>query len=228
MTLNDIAYKIFETYRAYIRNTDSIDIREIYHKVHTTRAKLIKQKIEKYPLVPLEESFNQSIGSQRLELVDSSVVTGISSGRKMLRTVNDIPLPIFNNEGEPLFAGLSGGDLLSPNIKILTFEKAKYAGNNRFNGNAVYAFYFQNKLYLTSKGIEFRETKYITGRGIFQEPMVAGLLTNANYDEKSEYPISINMMADLENIILNEDYKLNVVQTGDTKTDQTDNIINTK
>lgn len=228
MTLNDIAYKIFETYRAYIKNTDSIDIREIYHKIHTTRAKLIKQKIEKYPLIPLEESFNQSLGSQKLELVDSSVVTGIKSYRKMLRTVNDIPLPIFNNEGEPMLTRISGGDLLTSNIKVITYDKAKYAGSGRFNTNAIYAYYYNNKIYLVGKGIETRSTKFITGTGVFQEPMVAGLLNNSSYTETSEYPISINMLADLENIILNEDYKLNVAPITDNKVNQVDDVVNIK
>jgi hypothetical protein len=224
MTLNDIAYKILETYRAYIRNSESIDIRELYHKIHTTRAKLIKQKIEKYPLMPIEETFNQSIGSQKLELVDSSVVTGLLSGRKMLRTINNIPLPLFNNNGEPLFAGISGGDLLSPTIKMVTFEQSKYVGNGRFNKNTLYGFYYNNKIYLTSGGTDYRQLKYITGRGIFQDPMSAGLLTNSSYDEKSEYPISFNMAVDLENIILSEDYKLNVLQPVDQTSNQTDDI----
>lgn len=225
MTLDDIAYKILESYRAYIKASDYIDIREVYHRVHPTRARLIKQKIDKYPLVPLEETFNQNLGSQRLELVDSSVVPGLLSSRKMLRTVNDIPLPLFNNDGEPLFSRIGPADQLSLNYKIITYEKALYAGNGRFNANAVYAFYFNNKIYLYSKGDEFKQTKYITGRGIFQDPMVAGLLTNADYNETSEYPVSINMIADIENIILSEDYKLNVLQAGDTNSNQVDDTI---
>lgn len=225
MTLNDLSYKIIEDLRAQLKTTDSIDLREVHHKVHLTRAKLIKQKIEKYPMAPIEETLMQSIGSQKLELVDSSVVTGILSGRRMLRTINDIPAPIFNNLGEPMFAGLSGGDLLSPTIKMTTFEKSKFLGNNKFNASAIYAFYLDSKLYLTSKDTDFRVIKYITGRAVFQDPMAAGLLTDANYDETSDYPISYNMAIDLENIIAQEWFKLALQQIGDTTDNQTDDTI---
>ena len=144
----------------------------------------------------------------------------------MLRTINDVPLPIYNNEGIPLFTRVGPADRLSVQYKIINYNHSYYYGNNKFDKNAVYVFYFNNKLYLYSKSNDFKSTKYIDIVGVFQNPMESGVLNNVNYDETSEYPVSYNMVSDIENIIIQEWYKIAVSQAGDKESNQVDDTIN--
>jgi len=90
VTLNQIAHSVFESVRGKIVDDDNISIDQIKDMVHSTRARLLKQKFDKNLRV-IDDVFTQSLGSIETELVDSSIHSEIPSGKFMLKTTVDIP-----------------------------------------------------------------------------------------------------------------------------------------
>ena len=73
VTLNQIAYGIFETVRGKISDDDNIAIDHIKDMVHSIRAMLLKQKFDKNLRV-IDDTYTQSLGSLEVEQVDSSIL----------------------------------------------------------------------------------------------------------------------------------------------------------
>ncbi len=207
VTLNQIAYSILETVRGKISDDDNIDIDQVKDMVHSTRARLLKQKFDKNLRV-IDDVFTQSLGAVETELVDSSVHPTIHSDKYMLRTILEIPETIDRRNYEGTFTRIGPAERLSQRFNLVSYARAIASGNGRFNRNEVFAFLLDSRIYLKSNSIYHKPIQFIDLIGVFQNPTQVAMFVDENgdslYSDDGRYPISRAMRDDIENIIIKE------------------------
>jgi len=224
-TLNQIAYGIFEIIRGKISDDDDVSVDQIKDMVHSTRARLLKQKFDKNTRV-IDNVFTQSLEAIEIEIVDSSVDNIVTGGRYVYRTIKEIPQTIDRRNYEGTFTRIGPGDKLAAPYNLVSYDRALYSGNGRFNKDQIFCFIRDNKLYLISNsGAYHKATQYIDVVGVFQNPsQVAVFLDTAGdslYSDDGRYPISRTMIDDVQNIILKEKFGLQAAAPSDNINDGT-------
>jgi len=207
VTLNDIAYSIFEAIRGKIGDDDNISIDQIKSLIHSVRAMLLKQKFDKNLRV-IDDVFTQSLGVLETEQVDSSIVSDIPSGKFLLRTLLEIPETVDRRNYEGTFTRIGPADRLSSKFNLVSYDRAIASGNGRFNRDQVFVFLLDNRLYLISNSIYHKPIQFIDIIGVFQNPTQVAMFTDSNgdslYSDDGRYPISRAMRDALEGIIIKE------------------------
>ena len=224
-SLNAIIWELIELYRQNYKVTDSIDERLFLAWIQSTRAKLIKQRLDESMRLP-DEHWVQDLGHVEMEKVDSSVYSGITSEKYILRSVKSIPWTIHYKGDPGGFTRIGPADKLGINYRLVSYERALVSGNGKFNTDQVYAYLDGDKLCLISKSNIHKQLKYINVKGIFQNPIDAYEFKNGtnSYNWDYEYPISDALMNDLKNIIVKENFNFIMVPIDDKKPDSVDNV----
>ena len=231
-SLNSLVYELIELYRTNFKVTDSIDERLMATWIQYTRAKLIKQRLDEHMRIP-DEHWVQDLGSVEMEIIDSSVSSelntgAISSGKTILRSVEEIPSTIHFKGAPGGFTRIGPADLLSRGYNIVTYQRALDSGYSKFNRNDIYAFLHGKHVYIVNRNQTHKFIKYINITGIFQNPIEAYEFNsdNSTYDWDYEYPISEALVGDMKNIILQENFKLIMMPMDDKTPNSIDNITN--
>lgn len=205
VTLNQIAYGLLEEVRSHVSDDTDIDLRQIKDMIHSVRATLLKQKFDKNLRV-IDDVFTQPLGSLEIESVDSSLHSTITSGRYMFRTVREIPSTIERRNYEGTITRVGPADQLSPKYNLVSYDRALYSGNGRFNKDIIFAFLRDNKIYLISNsGAYHKAVQYIEVRGVFQNPEQAAKFADVDgssltFPDKA-YPISRNIRTSIEDML---------------------------
>lgn len=228
VTLNQIAYGIFEVIRGKLSDDDDISLDHIKDMIHSTRAKLLKQKFDKNLRV-IDDVFTQSLGALEIEAVDASAHSTIKAGRYMYRTVLEVPPTIDRRNYQGTFTRIGPADKLATNYNLVSYDRALYSGNGRFNKDNIFAFLRDNKIYLISNsGAYHKGVQFIDVEGVFQNPaQVATFLDSSGdslYADDRNYPISRSMREDIENIILKEKLGVEAQAPSDKLNDGDDSI----
>lgn len=230
INLNFIIYRIYENLRAQPALSDSIDIRELENWVINFRAKFLKQKIDKYPTAPLDESYLQDLGAVALEKVDSSNHSTLKTYLNMVRTTVDIPYAIETSAGLPLYTRIAPADKLEQRFKLVHVNALPFVGNGKFNKQEIFATQIGKRIYIYSKDPSFFEIKYINIRGAFGNPMEVfdfnetGLTLDAKYEK--EFPINMSMAEDIILTATQMLYKFTVTGIEDNISNQADDAVN--
>ncbi len=217
MTLNELAYRIIGLYRAKHKNTDNLSIRLIKSWINSTRALLLRQKLDKQ-ITGIDEALVQSIGPLTLEEIDSSIFESIESLRYMKRTTTDVPEPIMRRGSIPGFVRVGPADRLETKFRVVSHEAALFSGYGKFNSKDIYCFYLDNRIYFISKDWNyFKHLDYVDVRGVFHDPLVG---------DDDPYPITGSMIEQIENYIVQN--KLPLVMSGmaDEVANERDDIVN--
>jgi hypothetical protein len=227
VTLNQIAHSILESVRGKVSDDDNVSIDQIKDMVHSTRARLLKQKFDKNLRV-IDDVFTQSLGSIETEQVDSSVHPTIPSGKYMLKTTVDIPETIDRRNYEGTFTRVGPADRLSQKFNLVSYDRAIHSGNGRFNKNEVFAFLLDRRIYLISNSLYHKPIQYIDVIGVFQNPTQVALYKdnagNSLYSDDGNYPISRAMRDDIENLIIKERIAPQSQAPSDVVNDGTDTL----
>ena len=228
VTLNQIAYGLFEITRGKLSDDSDIDLDQIKDMIHSTRARLLKQKFDKNLRV-IDDVFTQSLGSLAIESVDSSANSSIPSGRYMFRTVKEIPPTIDRKNAEGTFTRIGPADKLGIKYNLVSYDRALYSGNGRFNKDQIFAFLRDNKIYLISNsGAYHKAVQYIDVEGVFENPSQVAIFLDSSGDSLTfadeKYPISRAMKEDIENIILKEKLGIQSQAPSDKVNDGDDNV----
>lgn len=214
ISINGIAYDVIEKYRANYKDTDALDIRQVYHWVNTARAFLIKQRLDKNIFEIYEEEI-QRIPS--LELEETAGSTGT------VQTTIAIPVTI-NRKGyhgtltkvsEPYITSVDNDYVFAGNpVQVVSPTRFKRVGNRKFNGNFYYATIARdNKLYFKTYTIVGAD--YISAEGVFQNPIEVMVLNSVADPYNADYPINENLIKDLTNLIVSENFQLILQQIED-------------
>lgn len=225
VTLNQIAYEIFEVIRGHISDDDDISVEQIKDMIHDTRARLLKQKFDKNPRV-IDDAFVQSLGALEIEPVDSSAYSSIKAGRYMYRTKLEVPptIPRFNYHGT--FTRIGPADRLATEYNLVSYNRALHSGHGRFNKDTIFCFLRDNKIYLISNsGAYHKGVQFIDVAGVFENPsQVAKFLdvnNNSLYSDDARYPITRALKDDIVNLILREKFGIQANAPSDNVNDGT-------
>lgn len=225
VTLNQIAFEIFEVVRGNISDDDDISLEQIKDMVHSTRARFLKQMFDKNIRV-IDNAFTQSLGSLEIEPVDSSVHSNIKSGRYMYRTILEIPSTIARKNYEGTFVRIGPADQLSTEYNLVSYNRALFSGNGRFNRDMIFCFLRDNKVYLISNsGSYHKGVQFIDIIGVFENPSQVAKFKDTNneslYSDDARYPISRSMKDDIVNTILKERFGIQAGANSDKLNDGT-------
>jgi hypothetical protein len=205
VTLNQIAYGLLEEVRANVSDDTNIDLRQIKDMIHNVRSVILKQKFDKNLRV-IDDVFTQPLGALEIESVDSSLHSTITSGRYMFRTVKELPPTIERRNYEGTITRVGPADQLATSYNLVSYERALYSGNGRFNKDMIFAFLKDNKIYLISNsGAYHKAVQFIDVRGVFQNPEQVARFSDVSGSSLTfsdeAYPISRNIRSTIEDML---------------------------
>ena len=221
-SLNKLTYEIIGAYRDFIKDTDSLDEREVHEWIHQVRAMLVRQKIQK-SIYPIDNIYLQSFKSN-LAFVDVSFDPSITIGDNILLTTIDIPRGIENTNELEYITKVSTLDRTERKFKFIPIELLSSAGKSRFDYSTVYVFRIGNKLGIYSRDDRYKTLQTIVIQGAFQNPVEAALLSDSNYTFDDLYPITISMATDIKNIIFKNYLKITINKPDDKVLDEEHNL----
>ncbi|HEY8361810.1 MAG TPA: hypothetical protein VIK77_02855 [Tissierellaceae bacterium] len=143
---------------------------------------LIFQKREKWLSVDYEktkrfdELYIQSF-CMDLEEVDSNLCCnlGFTSGCKVLRTKQELPLPISLKTGDGII-DIKPANLFSMSFTKIDFSRVATIRNSRWANTAIYVWRYNNRLYFYSKNDKFLLIEKVLVRSVLYNPLEASLL----------------------------------------------------
>lgn len=215
LTLNSLAYDLHLTIRnGHIVDDDDLDIRQIKFWIKNNRAVWIKNELNKGNSIP--QRFIQDLGN--VDLVKSDIGMYAPVGCSILKTAIEIPNTI-EHKGLPTLTRVGPTLTTHGTFTIIPFERVPYVGNGRFNSNGIYAFWFNNYVYLVSKSssLNFTGMRKVNIRGVFADPEAV-----TTYEATKDYPISEALWVYMKDIILKSDVAMFLSTIGDVVNDATD------
>lgn len=222
-SLNELVYRLLEKRRSYLKETDPIPKRLIVDWIQSQRSVILEHKF-KQPMSSIDDHFVQDLGAITMEKYLSNIVDPqIKNYDYMYRTVVDIPRTIESADGVGVFTRIGPVDRLSDHFQITTHNKAVALGYGKFNYNAIYAFVLGDRIYLTSNGGLHFTIKYLDIRGVFQDPIAAALMKDPTWTYNDDYPVNKEMIDQLEELIVKQNFDLTLYQADDKKDDKNDN-----
>lgn len=120
----------------------------------------------------------QNINCLELELVNPiDCCIDVPEGCKVLRTKRKVPntIELFYTKG---IVSIGSADILKPRISLIDYSRVPYIGYGRTTGKTVYAFLYGEYIYLVSRDLTYTMMKYVSIRGIFEDPTSLESYTN--------------------------------------------------
>lgn len=208
---NEIVYDIFEQLRKHISDDDAIDVRQLEVWVKDYRAEMLKQRFDKNPF-NIEDTFIQYLPELDVEKVDSSSVTGLTSGRYLMKITKAIPATIRRKGYTGTLLHIGSSDKLNHSFTITDYATAIDSGNGRFNRDEIFAFPYNGYIYLYSKGDVTKTIYHVDIQGVFEDPKEAYLVTQASsvYTGDENFYTSRDIKKAIVVSILKDKYGINV------------------
>jgi hypothetical protein len=151
----------------------------------------------------------QDLKCLELELVNPiDCCVAVPDGCKVLRTVKKIPntIEFFYTKG---IVSVGPADIMKPRFVLVDYSRVPYLGHGRTTQKAIYTFLYDGYLYVTSKSSTHLLMKYLTVRGLFEDPTSLGQFLNCEtnltcWKPSDPYPINQWMWAYIKPIILQQ------------------------
>jgi hypothetical protein len=218
-TLNVLISDLLNTIRASkISRSESISKRQIESWIHFYRGILLKQDLDKGKMP--NPDYIQELPGLQLEVVDKSEGMNLPSNTYWLRTKLVLPKTIDLNF-KPGFTYV--GTVDGREIQLVSEGRATWQQHKKYTSRDNIAFLRGGRLYLvTVTPIEF-----ISPRGVFEVPTEVSNFQNTNADFTysnldSPYPIPINMVPVLKEMILKKELGIMVQAPSDITNDSAD------
>jgi len=219
LTLDAMAYDLWLTIRnGRISDDDDLDIRQLKFWIRNQRATWIKNELNKGR--PISPKFIQDMGCVDLISTDVSVCPLLTVGSYLLRTTLQVPNTIerFNI---PMLTRVGPATVNTGSYFIIPYERVPYVGNGRFNSQAIYAFWRDGYVWLTSKStnLNYLGMKKANIRGVFADPeSVPG------YDATADYPITEHLWVYMKDTVLKSDVTMFLSTIGDKVNDSSSHV----
>lgn len=216
VTLNTIVTDMLNIIRgSQLTQSEPISKRQLEAWVHEYRAKLIKQDLDKGKLV--NSDYIQSLQALELEEVDEAEGTTVDTDYQTFRTKLQLPKTIDLNfkTGFTYIGTITGQE-----IQFGSEAKSRWQEYKKYTANERIAYLKNDYIYVTNDD----EIRYITVRGVFEIPPEVSHLNNPNESvtdvtENSEYPIPINMIPTLKQMILQGELGIEALAYSDITND---------
>jgi len=221
VTLNTITTDLLNIIRgSQLTQSEPISKRQLEAWVHEYRAKLIKQDLDKGKM--LNPDYTQSLRALELEEVDEAEGTTVSTDYKTFRTKLQLPNTLDLN----FKSGLSYvGTITGQEIQFGSEAKSRWQEYKKYTTNDRIAYLKDSYVYVTND----RDIRYITVRGVFEIPPEVSHLDNPNESvtdvtENSPYPIPINMIPTLKQMILQGELGIEAMAYSDITNDSASKV----
>lgn len=196
-TLNKIAYDIAHTQG---REDDFPYIERLKFRIHQLRATIIRRDLDRNRFTP--HQFLQNIGCVDMEFVDASSCCGVTVGCKVFRSKLRLPSPVRFKD-KTLFYFVGTIDSKKGYSPISTAE-LNYFEHSKYNSNVPRYYFEDNYLYLIGDS-----PRTVQVKGVFEYPHELAAHNNCDgspcYSDDSAYPITIDLVRNITEAILNFD-----------------------
>jgi hypothetical protein len=167
----------------------------------------------------------QTLGCVELEPVNPiDCCITVPTGCKVLRTVRPIPntIEFFYTKG---VVSVGSPDIVKARLSLIDYARIAFIGHGRTTSKTVYAFLYDGYMYLISKSPEYLMTKYITIRGIFEDPTTLGEFINCETNQtcwkpSDPYPLNMWMWSYIKPYILQQLMQKGIIQLDDANNAQ--------
>lgn len=228
VSFNELAYRVFTIIIPQMSDDQAIDISEIKYDVENSRALLIKRSYSNKFKSDIPDALVQSIKMLEIMSVNASNSITLPSDKVLMRTVLQVPDILEKSSGMPMIKRISASTILSNNFSVVTPQQAIYSGNGKFNQDSIFCFIENKYIYLVTKRTVSKALKYIDLYPVFSRPSEYYSFMNTNYSgtysDDSEYPITMDMIDDIESIIVKNKLKIESTQPIDAVNDSSDTI----
>jgi len=216
VTRNELAYDILETLRAHLTDDEDIDIRQIESFVKDYRADFLKQRFDKNPFM-IDASSIQILEDIDVTKVDSSCVSGYTTGEYLMRTNITIPDTVRRKGKIGSLLHISSADKLGGSFTITNYGTAIESGHGRFNRDEIFAFPYDGYIYFFSRGDAFKLIYNVNIQGVFTDPAAAYAISadTTVYTGNENYYTPRDLKRYIVNSILKDKYKIMVNQPVD-------------
>ena len=205
--LKEIVYDIKNIIRGGVQSDDDIiSNRQIEFQVHSLRAQFIRQDINKRRSI--SDNIKQIISCLEVEPVHGSTC-GLSNDIMIVRSKEKVPSSI-ETAHQNLITAIGPTGILAVNFHMIPYNRAPWAGNNRYTKNMTFAFLLDSFVYVIGPGAEMLEQ--IKVEGVWQDPTNISNYTNKDGDscydvDIHEYPLSTSMLDLIKQSMLNQNMK---------------------
>jgi hypothetical protein len=151
----------------------------------------------------------QTLGCAELELVNPiQCCVNTPAGCPVLRTKKKIPntIELYFTKG---ITSIGAADITKPRFVLIDYSRVPFVGHGRTTAKSIYTFIYDQYIYVFSKDPSVNLIKYITIRGIFEDPTSLGDFINCTTNDKcwspyDPYPINQWMWAYIKPYILQQ------------------------
>jgi len=193
-TIKEIVYDLKNIIRGGLQSDDEmISDRQIEFQVNSLRAQYIRQDVNKRRSI--SDNIKQVIHCLEVEPI-SGTTCGLSNDIMIVRSKEKVPNAIETSH-QDLITAIGPTGILSTNFHMIPYNRAPWAGNNRYTKRMTFAFLLDSFVYITGPEAEMLEK--IKVEGVWQNPRDIEKYTmedgTSSYDaETEEYPLSTSML----------------------------------
>ena len=193
-TIKEIVYDLKNIIRGGLQSDDEmISDRQIEFQVNSLRAQYIRQDVNKRRSI--SDNIKQIIHCLEVEPV-SGTTCGLSNDIMIVRSKEKIPNAIETSH-QDLITAIGPTGILSTNFHMIPFNRAPWAGNNRYTKRMTFSFLLDSFVYVVGPEAEMLEK--IKVEGVWQNPRDIESYKkddgSPSYDaEMEEYPLSTSML----------------------------------
>lgn len=212
MTLYELIYDLRTTINAGKLSDDSeLENEQVKFWIRTQRAYLIRQEANKGR--QLDRSLIQDLGCLTTEIVDRAECCEYPINCIIMRTVDEVPIPIEANN-RILVTRVGPIDKLDRGFSIVTPQQAVFSGNGRFNKNEMFAFYKDRRWYIKINEDMLSQfaLEKINVQQVCEDPEAAGSFRRCDgtpcYTPDDQYPLPMWMSDYMKAQIINSNYKI--------------------
>jgi len=171
----------------------------------------------------------QTLSCLELELVNPiNCCIEVPNQCKVLRTKKIIPntIELYFTKG---IATIGPADITKPRFVLIDYSRVPYIGHGRTTQKAIYAFVYDQYIYVISKNLSISLLKYITLRGIFEDPTELGEYVSCVnnqpcYRTSDPYPLNLWMWEYIKPQVLQQLLQKSVNRLDDSNNAQDDKI----
>lgn len=204
MTLNELAYDIMSNVEGTSRISDDseLSIDQVYFKIHTTRAMLIRQDQAKGR--SLSDNIMQTLPCLNVIKVNASECCGITAPCELYRTELQLPRAIETYQRD-LIVRVSGVDITGPSWNYISLAHIPWSGISKWTKDSTKWFVKDRYVYILNPPM----VKKISVTGVFEDPTDLSAYPTCSgtpcfSSDNNEYPLSSFMVPTLKQLVLED------------------------
>ena len=193
-TIKEIVYDIKNLVRGGIQSDDEIiSDRQIEFQVNSLRAQFIRQDLNKRRSI--SDNIKQVIHCLDVEPV-SGTTCGLSGDLHIMRSKIKVPNAIETAHSD-LITAIGPTGILSPNFHVIPYNRAPWAGTNKYTKRMTCAFLLDSFVYIVGPDAPLLDK--IKVEGVWQNPRDIEKYLDSNGEpsynaEHHDYPLSTSML----------------------------------